>query len=49
MIRNEELLSIMLTALDALHLLAEESFSTPELMFENRALLSEAIQNIIIS
>ena len=49
MIRNEELLSILLTALDALHLLADERFSTPELMFENRALLSETIQKIIIS
>ena len=49
MIRNEELLSILLTALDALHLLADERFSTPELMFENRALLSETIQEIIIS
>ena len=49
MIRNEELLSILLTALDALHLLTDERFSTPELMFENCALLSETIQEIIIS
>ena len=30
-------------------MLADERFSTPELMFENRAIFSEAIQNIIIS
>ena len=47
MIRNEELLSILLTALDALHLLAEERFMTPELMFENRVALSEELQNIV--
>ena len=47
MIRNEELLSILLTALDALHLLADERFMTPELMFENRVALSEELQNIV--
>ena len=49
MIRNEELLSVLLTVLDAPDLLADERFSTPELMFENRALFSEAIQKIVIS
>tara|TARA_B100000902_G_scaffold358522_1_gene373665 strand:+ start:49 stop:543 length:495 start_codon:yes stop_codon:yes gene_type:complete len=49
MIRNEELLSILLTALDALHLLADERFLTPELMFENREELTGELQDIVIA
>ena len=49
MIRNEELLSILLTALDALHLLADERFMTPELMFENREELTGELQDIVIA
>jgi crotonobetainyl-CoA:carnitine CoA-transferase CaiB-like acyl-CoA transferase len=47
MVRNEELLALLLTALDAVDLLAEERFSTPELMWENRGQLGEAVQTII--
>jgi formyl-CoA transferase len=47
MIRNDELLSILMTALDCLHLLTDERFLTPELMFENRSELSNEIQQIV--
>lgn len=47
MIRNDELLSILMTALDCLHLLTDERFLTPELMFENRSGLSNEIQQIV--
>lgn len=47
MVRNEELLALLLTALDAVDLLADERFSTPEMMWENRGQLGEAVQTII--
>ena len=47
MVRNEELLSLLFTGLDALHLLADERFATPELMWQNRGALGDAIAAIV--
>ena len=47
MVRNEELLSLLFTALDALHLLADERFATPAKMWQNRAALGDAIADIV--
>jgi formyl-CoA transferase len=47
MVRTEGMLDILLTALDALHLLADTRFSSPELMFENRELLGNKLQAIM--
>ncbi len=47
MVRNEELLSLALTAMEAVHLLVDERFSTLEAMFENREALGDELQAII--
>jgi formyl-CoA transferase len=47
MIRNEDLLGLLLAALDAVHLLVDERFATPELMFENREALGLELQAIV--
>jgi len=47
MIRNEELLDLLLTALDAIHLLADDRFSTPELMYQHRGDFGNALQAIV--
>ena len=47
MVRNEELLSLALTAMNAVHLLVDERFSSLEAMFENREALGDEIQAII--
>ena len=47
MIRNEELVDLLLTAIDGLHLLADDRFATPELMLEHREALGDSIQAII--
>ncbi len=47
MIRNTELLTMLLTALEIPEIMLEERFSTPELMWENRAELGDRIQDII--
>lgn len=41
MVRNEELLSLALAGMDALHLLTDERFATLDLMWENRAALGD--------
>ena len=46
MVRNEELLSLLFTALDAPHLLADERF-TPAKMWQNRVALGDAIADIL--
>ena len=46
MVRNEELLSLLFTALDAPHLLADERF-TPAKMWQNRVALGDAIADIV--
>jgi formyl-CoA transferase len=48
MVRNEELLSLALTAMDALHLLVDERFATLEAMWENRGALGDEIQKVIV-
>ncbi len=47
MIRTEEMLDLLLQALDALHLLTDNRFSSPELMFENREILGDKLQAIV--
>ncbi len=47
MVRNEEMLSLLFTALDALHLLADERFATPLDMWQHRGELGEALAEII--
>ncbi len=47
MVRNEELLSLLLTGLGALDLLADERFKTPAHMWEHRAELGDAIAAIV--
>lgn len=47
MVRNEELLSLALAAMDALHLLAEPRFASLELMYENRGEMIEALKPIL--
>ena len=47
MVRNEELLSLLFTGLDALHLLADERFATPNDMWLNRGALGDAIAAIV--
>ena len=49
MVRNEELLDLLLTAMDAVHLLADERFATPELMFEHREDFGNVLQAIVES
>ena len=47
MVRNEELLSLLFTALDAPHLLADERFATLARMWQNRVALGDAIADIV--
>ena len=47
MLRNEELLSLLLAAMEMLHLLADVRFQTPELMWENRANFGDELQRKI--
>lgn len=47
MVRNEELLALLLTAIDASELLADERFNTPMKTWENRAALGAEIAPII--
>lgn len=47
MVRNEELLSLALTAMDATHILVDERFATLESMLANREALGDEIQSII--
>lgn len=44
MVRNEELQALLLAALDALELLGDDRFVTPELMWENRAGFGDELQ-----
>lgn len=47
MVRNEELLGLLLAAMDALDLLNDERFADPDLMYENREALGLALQAIV--
>ena len=47
MVRNEELLSLVLAGLDAIHLLADSRFGDPEEMSVNRQAFGDEIQAII--
>lgn len=47
MVRNEELLSLLLAAMDALELLSDERFASAELMWENRADFGDELQQRI--
>ncbi|MBT3427447.1 MAG: CoA transferase [Gammaproteobacteria bacterium] len=47
MIRTEGLLDLLLQALDALYLLTDSRFASPELMLENREVLSNKLQAIV--
>ena len=47
MIRDEDLLSLLLAGLDAIHLLADERFSNPDLLWENRQIFGDALQEIV--
>ena len=49
MVRNDELLSLALAAMDALHLLTDERFQTLDLMWENREALGDEIAAIIVT
>ncbi len=47
MVRNDELLARLFTAMDATHILADERFRTPRDMWRNRGELGDAIAEII--
>ena len=47
MVRNDELLARLFTAMDAAHVLADERFATPREMWQNRGALGDAIAEII--
>ena len=47
MVRNDELLARMVTAMDAAHILADERFATPRDMWQNRSALGDAIAEVI--
>ena len=47
MVRNDELLARLFTAMDAAHILADERFATPRDMWQNRTALGDAIAEII--
>lgn len=47
MVRSDELLARMFTAMDAAHILADERFATPRDMWQNRGALGDAIAEII--
>ena len=48
MVRTEEEMFLILAALDAIHLLEDERFTTPEGMMEHRGALAELVQDILI-
>jgi len=47
MVRNEELLSLLLTGMDALDLLTDERFADSRLLWENRGAFGEELQSIV--
>lgn len=47
MVRNDDLLARMFTAMDAAHILADERFATPRDMWQNRGEFGDAIAEII--
>lgn len=47
MVRNEELLNRLLAAMDAIDLLLDKDFSTPQLMYQNRVALGAKMQSIV--
>ena len=47
MVRNEDLLALMLAAMEALDLLQDPRFETPELMWRNREELGHRLQEIV--
>lgn len=47
MVRNEELLSLTLTAMNAIDILIDERFATPVKMYQHRNELSDLLQGII--
>ena len=47
MIRNDELLSLLLAGLDAIHLLADPRFGDPEEMWANRQAFGDEIQTVV--
>ena len=47
MVRNDELLARMFTAMGAAHILADERFATPRDMWQNRGALGDAIAEVI--
>jgi formyl-CoA transferase len=47
MIRNDELLSLLLAGLDAIHLLADPRFGDPEEMWANRQAFGDEIQAVV--
>lgn len=49
MVRTEEQFMMLFAAMDAIHLLQDERFSTMEAMFENRGALSDLVQEILIT
>lgn len=49
MVRTEEQLMMLFAAMDAMHLLQDERFSTMEAMLENRGALSDLVQEILIT
>ena len=47
MVRNEELLSLLLTGMNALHLLTDERFADSRLLWENRGAFGDELQNVV--
>jgi len=47
MIRNDELLSLLLAGLDAIHLLADPRFGDPEEMWANRQAFGDELQTVV--
>ncbi|MCS5682844.1 MAG: CoA transferase [Acidimicrobiales bacterium] len=47
MVRNEELLSLLLTGMNALHLLTDERFADSQLLWENRGAFGDELQNVV--
>ena len=47
MVRNDDLLARLFTAMDAAHVLADERFATPRIMWQNRGELGDVIAEII--
>lgn len=47
MVRNEELMNLMFTAMDAMDIFLEESFSSPANMYRNRNELIKRVQSIV--